>query len=571
MTRPTSRNRRSGQTRPPGGMSGLLASGYRSTFGQAAVGAFLLWAALPPLDLWPLAWVAPAWWVLLIRREELPGRRPYAALWLVGFLFWLAAIHWLRLPHWATSFGWVALSGYQAFYLPVFVGLSRVAAHRLRLSAIVAAPVVWAGLELARGHLLTGFTLASLGHTQYRWIHLIQISDLAGAYGVGFVVMFGAASLARMIPLEGSPRAWWPVVPLAAVLAAVLGYGYARTAGPTPEPTARIALIQESIDIEFKSDPKMYDEIHRRYRDLSEKAVERYGGSRPVDLIVWPETMFRYSLIEYEPKPVDGIAQGPLVPDWWPGSQEEFVDWLAARHAKHCAERADLARRLGTALLLGVDSESHGPEGEKHFNSAVMVGPEGELLGRYDKVHLVMFGEYVPFAQHLRWLQRLTPLPFSNTPGTGPVAFEVRSPEGTLRIAPNICFETVLPHVIRRQITELAEAGREPHALVNLTNDGWFWGSSELDMHLICAVFRAVEFRKPLLIAANTGFSAWIDADGRILQRGPRRAPGTILAEVGPDPRRSWYLRYGDWPAGGCLAACAAFGLVGLRKRCKSP
>ena len=88
--------------------------------------------------------------------------------------------------------------------------------------------------------------------------------------------------------------------------------------------------------------------------------------------------------------------------------------------------------------------------------------------------------------------------------------------------------------------------------LVNLTNDGWFWGSSELDMHLACGVFRAVECRKPLLIAANTGFSAWIDGDGRIRRQGPRRDADTLLAEVRLDPRSSWYLAHGDWPAG-CL------------------
>jgi len=125
----------------------------------------------------------------------------------------------------------------------------------------------------------------------------------------------------------------------------------------------------------------------------------------------------------------------------------------------------------------------------------------------------------------------------------------------------------VLPHLIRRQVQTLAHAGREPHVLLNLTNDGWFWGSSELDMHLICGVFRAVEMRKPFLIAANTGFSAWIDANGRILDRGPRRATGTILAEVCPDPRHSLYLRYGDWFAGACLAGCGFLAIVALRRR----
>ncbi len=124
-----------------------------------------------------------------------------------------------------------------------------------------------------------------------------------------------------------------------------------------------------------------------------------------------------------------------------------------------------------------------------------------------------------------------------------------------------------MPHVIRRQINTLQAQGREPDVLVNMTNDGWFWGSSELDMHLACGVFRAVEFRKPLLIAANTGFSAWIDADGRVIQQGPRRSPATLLAEVRIDHRKSWYLYYGDWPAGVCLAFCGIFAGVGCWTR----
>ncbi len=191
----------------------------------------------------------------------------------------------------------------------------------------------------------------------------------------------------------------------------------------------------------------------------------------------------------------------------------------------------------------------------------------GEIDGHYDKMHLVLFGEYVPLAQQWPLLQQFTPLPFSSTPGAGPVTLDVRTPRGTLRIAPSICYENVLPHVIAGQVRELAAKGREPDVLVNLTNDGWFWGSSELDMHLTCAVFRAVECRKPFLIAANTGFSAWIDADGRVVARGPRRAKGVVLAEVGPDLRRSWYLRYGDWPAGCCLGVCVVLAAVGGRRR----
>ena len=138
---------------------------------------------------------------------------------------------------------------------------------------------------------------------------------------------------------------------------------------------------------------------------------------------------------------------------------------------------------------------------------------------------------------------------------------------GKVRIVPNICYESVPSHFIRGQVNALTAEGREPDVLVNLTNDGWFWGSSELDLHLMCGVFRAVECRKPFLIAANTGFSGWIDADGRIVKQGPRRAKEVLIAEPCLDQRRSWYLEHGDWFAGVCLAGCMLFAVVGLYGR----
>ena len=207
--------------------------------------------------------------------------RPYCSLWLAGFFFWLLALHWLRLPHWATGFGWLAISFYFAFYLPLFVGLSRLAVHRLRVPVIVAAPVVWTGLELARAHLLTGMTMASLGHTQYRWLALIQLSDLAGAFGVSFLVMLVAACLARMAPCDGRRRALWPSVPALAALAAALVYGHVRMAGDYTEPGGRIALIQGSIDTQMKCNPEMDQKIFDHYAQGSRARGPTVWKTRP--------------------------------------------------------------------------------------------------------------------------------------------------------------------------------------------------------------------------------------------------------------------------------------------------
>jgi apolipoprotein N-acyltransferase len=167
----------------------------------------------------------------------------------------------------------------------------------------------------------------------------------------------------------------------------------------------------------------------------------------------------------------------------------------------------------------------------------------------------------------VRGLKLVNQLNLILQPGREPQAFDV----GRLRMTPSICFESVLAHVVRGQVAALTAAGREPQVLVNLTNDGWFWGSSELEMHLACGVFRAVECRKPLLVAANTGISAWIDSNGRIRARGRKRHVDTLLAEVVADGRSSPYLRYGDWPAGLCLLAAAVAAMLGLWGAVASP
>jgi apolipoprotein N-acyltransferase len=528
-----------------------------STRSVAMVGSLLMWAALPPLDLWPLAWIAPVPWLLLIRQERLTGRRPYRTIWLAGFLFWMGVLHWIRLPFWADAFGWLALSIYLAFYIPVFVGLTRVAVHRLGISMIVAAPIVWTGLELAKGQLLSGFTMGSLGHTQFRWLAFIQAADIVSGYGIGGLVILGAACIARMIPWDSRRWSLWPLAPVVAMFAMTLIYGHLRIAAlADPDArTARVALVQGSTDITMKMNPGAAQEIFNDYLRLSRQAVIQAArdSDRPLDLIVWPETMFRGSLHSFEPgfRPNDAVSQSDV---------DKYVEGT-----KLATELlATTARELGAPLLIGL-GRTHWLAGgrSKHFNTAQFVAADGGLLGHYDKMHLVMFGEYVPLADQFPFLYSLTPLPGGLTPGKAPYSEEVHD----LHYAPNICYETTIPHVIRRQVNEAA-SGEEPDVLVNLTNDGWFWGSSELDLHLMCSVFRAIECRKPVLIAANTGFSAWIDATGRIVKQAKRHDEDIIIADVQRGPGGSFYLHFGDLPSLVCLLACGGLAIVGLWAGC---
>lgn len=513
-------------------------------------GALLMYAALPPLDLWPLGWIAPLPWLMLARRDELPGRRPYRAIWLAGFAFWLGVLHWLRLPHWATSFGWVALSFYLAFYIPMFIGLMRVAVHRLHVPLILAAPVGWMAIELAKGHILGGFTMGSLEHTQTAWPAIIQSADLIGGYGVSGLIMLVAACLARMLPIGGRRLAVWPMLPLGLTLAAAIVYGRARLSEPTADRIARVALIQGSTPTTVKTDPAQVEAIWSEYIGLTLKAMHEAAErppARPLDLIVWPETMFRYPLLSFDDslEIPNGRSKQDVI--------RQTTDVLG-----------DIARHCHAALLFGIDRQHwHTLERGDHYNSAVFVGADGRILGSYDKMHPVMFGEYVPLAEYFPFLYKLTPLSGGLKVGQKPVAQVIDG----IRYCPSICYETVIPHLIRRQVETLREQGAEPDVFVNVTNDGWFWGSSELDLHLKCGVFRAIECRKPLLIAANTGLSAWIDGNGRVVQTVPRQQDAVIIADVQTDGRPSFYLAHGDWLPGGCLLACAGVAIFGVWDR----
>ncbi len=537
------------------------------TWLPALAGSLLAYAAFPPVDCWPLAWIAPVFWLLVVRQGELAGRRPYLVLWLAGFAFWFPVLHWLRHPHPVTILGWVALSIYLAFYLPTFVAVCRVAVYRLHVPLMLAAPVAWTGLELAQSHLLTGFNMASLAHSQWRWLPVIQIADLAGGYAVTFLIVFVAACLATMLPSIGplwlSERAGvkaggfrlWPLLPAGAALGLVLAYGGWRLAHPAGTTGPTIALIQGSIDTELKFDPARQREVHPHYFGLSQQAREQ---APDLDLIVWPETMFRDALLS--------ASDDAVLPSTWRVSLDEFHKEVAWRRR----QIAQQALNLETPLLLGIDYLHLTSKGLDHFNSALFVDRQGHIGPRYDKMHPVLFGEYVPLAKQFEWLASISPIGAGIGWGTEVPAFDVAG----ARLAANICYESAMPHVIRQQVTRLREQGQEPDILVNLTNDGWFRGSSELDLHLTCAIFRAIECRKPFLIAANTGFSAWIDSDGRIVQQGPRRAADVIIARPALDGRRSPYLACGDWPAGICLLGTACVGLFGLwdhrRRRLKS-
>ncbi|MFM7207942.1 MAG: apolipoprotein N-acyltransferase [Planctomycetaceae bacterium] len=536
----------------------------RLVWRAALAGAATMFLAQPPADLWWLAWVAPLPWLALVQRPALAGRGPWLAIWVAGFLHWLFTIHWLRLPHPATALGWAALAAYLGCSLPLFVWTTRRLVHRRGWPLVPAATLAWMACEHLRGRVLGGFTFGMLGHTQWRWTTIIQAADVFGAVGVSGLVMMVAGVLATRGGWGDNRRRGDRLAAggAAALMILAVVYGGLRLMPPASAAAPRpldVLLVQGSIDTELKHDPDRAIDVAQHYDTLTLMGLAASGTAARPDLIVWPETMWRWPVLEIDPaeRLPEAVVEDTLGP-------HEEGDTEAERQAR-CRRALERQRfealemfalRYGTLWLVGVDRQVVTPRaagGAEHFNSGLFLDAEGHPVARYDKMHPVMFGEYVPLADVFPILYRVTPLPAGLSAGREAVAVEVAG----YRVAPTICYETALPTAIRSLVRTLAAAGSRPDVIVNLTNDGWFWGSSELDMHLTAAIFRAVEVRTPVVVAANTGFSAAIDGCGRLLDRGPRRQTATLRAAIHRDGRWSPWLAWGDLPIWACVTVVA--------------
>ncbi|MCA9068518.1 MAG: apolipoprotein N-acyltransferase [Planctomycetaceae bacterium] len=548
----------------------------------------LLWASFAPLDFGPLAWVALVPLLLLIRIPERTNWM-YVATYGGGLTFFVPVLQWMRLGDPAMYVAWCALALYCAMYFPAFVWLSRVAVHRLSVPFVLAVPVTWVALEFVRAHLMTGFAWYFLGHTQYRFVELIQISDVTGAYGVSFLLAMCAAALAGLVPLsafdrlrllppEGTQtakfhsnqRAFVSVVAAVLVFSAVLTYGFVRRSQADFQPGPRVALVQGNFPTSLKHDPKEAGKIFNRHYRLTGKAVKL--GHKP-DLIIWPETMYRSPLLVVDDnlpaKQLRDLAPGVPIERW---RAREVQEGLKA-----------LSEQAGASLIIGLDSAVASHDGLRHYNSAAFVQESVGMTARYDKMHRVPFGEYIPLREQIPWLQSLTPFSegFGIAAGTKASVF----PLGKHGVAPVICYEDTVPHLVRGIVNSAEQSHHPVHCLVNLSNDGWFHGSSELDQHLITAQFRAVECRVPIVRAVNTGISAFVDGDGVVVEpdvyfdgdnqgRESMRDSETgayhkqlnavLVHNIPIDHRQSLYVKYGDLFGGGCTFAGTFFLIVGF-------
>ena len=527
--------------------------------------ALVLWTSFPPADWGWLAWAALVPLFLLVRSDR-SARSLYAAAWLGGLAFWLLSIQWVRLTDPTAWLAWVVMAAFLSLWWPSFLLLARLGVRRLGLPLMAVAPVTWVALEFVRAYILTGFPWYYLAHSQYRYPHLIQVADLAGALGLSFLVGMANACGAELWAGWRGRRAGEEardlrtqaprVAALAVGLLATVGYGAYRLETADFRPGPRVALLQSNLRQALKQSLSA-EQIMATYEGLVARAVR--GPERP-DLLVWPETSYPYQFVAIDPgldaPGIDALVRGPYPKTsarFWRSRMQEVVG-----HLQGWTDQIEVPMLIGSILY------DFRPGALSRYNAAILFEPGAAATQVYRKLHLVPFGEYVPLIESLPWLTALTPYRGTDhvpslTHGSEPAWLDL----GAYRLATAICFEDTLPQVVRRLFAEAAE-GRQPDVLLNISNDGWFRWSEELDMHLAVSVFRAVENRVPLARAANTGISALIDGNGRIVARLRKNTEDVLTALVDLDDRESLYSGWGDWLGFGCLAGSLGLVVAGL-------
>lgn len=546
--------------------------------------SMLLLICYYPLAQGWLAWVALAPLLCLVR-ANLSAKMVFLLAWLSGLAFFFPILQWLRVADYRMYATWIALAFYCSFYFPLAILLVRRLDRRTRLPLVITVPVVWTSLEFVRAHLMTGFAWYFLSHTQHQVIPLIQIADVTGAYGVTFLVAavnafvfsmlfrlawfrdFLALSSSRM---ESSWNAFWQGAAILGMVGSVFLYGFWRLQSEEwdralksePESEPRVALIQGNVSQEVRNNASpteidaTADSILQHFGALSREAARQ--TPKP-DLLVWPETSFTLDWVDFGPDVrKTQITKKYLQPD--PKARKNGEeDWrrIALRNINEQALAIVDEWKMDTILGLNtnvVDAQ----ERIQRYNSALLIHADGEPDGRYDKMHRVPFGEYVPLRDWLPIMNKFAPYDhdYSIRPGQSFTRFPLQTPDRDYTFGVIICFEDTDP-VLARQYA--GGDGQTPvDFILNISNDGWFKGTSEHEEHLAICRFRAVECRRAIGRAVNMGISAIIDGSGRVVAMpGPSwkksKKVAAVLSGIIPiDHRISLYARWGDWLPEGC-------------------
>lgn len=519
----------------------MLAWGIRRiaiAFVMGAVAAL----AMEPFSIWPVLFLSFPVLVWLIDGTAATRTRAIASSiaigWCFGFGYFVAGLYWIGNAFLvdAKTFGWllpVAIVGLPA-YLAIFTGIGVALARLLwtpgafRILTLAASLTV---SEWLRGHVLTGFPWNAWGYALTSPLPLAQNASLIGLWGLTLVAVAVFASPAVLADeRKTTPRPWLAPALAGIVLIAMAAYGWHRLA-TTPQTFVdgvKLRIMQPNLQQDEKFNYNAKASLMARYLALSDRATgPQSSGIADVTHLIWPESAFPFFLTR-EPDALAQIAE--LLPQ-------------------------------GTVLITGAARATEpGPTGRitRAYNSVYVIDHDGSILSVYDKVHLVPFGEYLPFQDALErlGLMQLTKVQGGFIPGDRPRPVPVpRAP----RFLPLICYEIIFPGAA------VPRGPDRPSWLVNLTNDGWFGISPGPYQHLQQSVVRAIEEGLPLVRAANTGISVVTDPIGRVIKSLPLGAEGVLDSALPAAMEPTLYARMGDrhmW-----LVLAAVFLIATVRRR----
>jgi apolipoprotein N-acyltransferase len=518
--------------------------------------------ALPPTNVWPVPFVTFPVLVWLV--DGAAGTRfggvlaAASAGWWFGFGYFLAGLYWLGHAFLvdAKTFGWLlpfavtALPAAMAIYTALGLALARAIWTR-GTTRILALAVALTLAEWLRGHLFSGFPWNTYGYALISPLWLAQGAALIGIWGLTFLAVAIYASPAALADARTDTTRPWVAPALSGVVIAALAiYGAARLAGTSTNYVegVHLRIMQPNLQQDDKFNYARKQQVMDRYLALSDrKDGPQSTGLRGVTHLIWPESAFPFFLTR-EP---DVLAQiSALLPK-------------------------------GTVLITGAirAPDSQGVV-NRAYNSIYVIGDDGSILSVYDKVHLVPFGEYLPFQDLLErlGLEQLTKVRGGFIPGE---RRQNQPAPGAPNFLPLVCYEIIfasdaVPHSeqpswLYRHLGRyfdwpfVAGNGARPGWLLNLTNDGWFGASAGPYQHFQQARVRAIEEGLPLVRAANTGISAVVDPLGRVVASLPLGVEGILDAPLPRPLAPTLYARLGDAPAG--LMVLGGLGWVMLSRR----
>lgn len=516
----------------------VLAWGWRRSAIAWIAGAISA-IALAPFDIWPVMFATFSVVVWLIDGSG-AGRHggigsAAVAGWWFGFGYFFAGLYWVGYAFLvdAKTFGWLLpiavllLPAGLALFTAAGFALARVLWSRGPTRILTLAAALTA-TEWLRGHVFTGFPWNAFGNVLTAPLALAQSASLIGLWGMTFIAVAVFASPAVLADEGGGRRRFLAPAAALCVLAAMLIYGGLRLAAhPTVAvPGVKLRIMQPDLSQDAKFNYGAKRDVMRRYVDLSDRASgEQASGIRDVTHLIWPESAFPFFLTR-EPDALAEIAA--LLPE-------------------------------GTVLITGGARLADGGDDARGqaFNSVYVVDHDGGILSIYDKLHLVPFGEYLPF-QSL--LERLGLMQLTKRPGgfsAGDRRRLLTTPKAP-PLLPLICYEVIFPGAA-------VPAGERPGWMVNLTNDAWFGISSGPHQHFQQARLRAIEEGLPLVRAANNGISAVVDPVGRVVRSLPLGHQGILDSSLPQAIARPLYARIGDVPLG--LLVLAILGMQAFRRR----